>query len=133
MMTFVGFTVTGTPVGQGSMRSPRAGVVLHSTDKLKGWREAVGWAAKEAMAGRALLQGPLYLQAWFHFAAPKSQPRRFGSKATAPDLDKLLRAIGDALEGIVYANDAQIARVSAEKRWVARGDSGGAYVEVGPR
>jgi Holliday junction resolvase RusA-like endonuclease len=33
------------------------------------------------------------------------------------DLDKLVRAIGDALEGVCYENDCQIIRTLSEKVW----------------
>src|SRR3990172_3877538 len=111
-MTTIGFFVSGVPAAQGSMRSPKAGVVLHSSGKLKVWRELVGWKANEAIAGRPLMEGPLALEAQFDFARPKRGHGGELWKATTPDLDKLLRALGDAMEGVVYRNDAQIAEIT---------------------
>lgn len=36
---------------------------------------------------------------------------------TRPDADKLLRAVGDALTGVVYRDDAQLTTVVVRKRW----------------
>jgi crossover junction endodeoxyribonuclease RusA len=92
------------------------------------WRSTVAAAAIEAMDGRPQLAGPLELRALFVFARPSSH---FGTgrnherlkpsapiyRWTKPDLDKLLRAIGDALTGIVYRDDARITIVRAEKHY----------------
>ena len=34
-----------------------------------------------------------------------------------PDLDKLIRAVGDALTGFAYADDAEVVAVHAHKKW----------------
>jgi crossover junction endodeoxyribonuclease RusA len=92
------------------------------------WRATVAAAALEAMGGRAQLAGPLELRALFVFARPSSHfgtGRNAGTlkssapayRWTKPDLDKLLRAIGDALTGIVYRDDARITIVRAEKHY----------------
>ena len=52
---------------------------------------------------------------------PKSRPaaarrRGWAHKTTAPDLDKLLRAVGDSLQaGGLIADDAAIASITATK------------------
>jgi crossover junction endodeoxyribonuclease RusA len=78
------------------------------------------------MTGHPLLVGPVCLDLEFRFSRPKAHfgtgknasrlkttaPHRHASK---PDVDKLVRAIGDALTGIAIRDDAQIASLSAEK------------------
>src|SRR5262245_16827506 len=138
----VEFTVLGEPISQGSLRSLGAGrpTIASNRDRLDPWRQAVAAAAQKAMTFRGddgtsgylpPLTGPLELRATFVFARPKSHYRtgRHAGElkasapafcATRPDLDKLLRAIGDALTGIVWRDDAQVAAiVRAEKHYGA--------------
>lgn len=72
------------------------------------------------------LIGPLELHVTFYFPRPKSHYRT-GRLAgvlkdaapdfhtAKPDADKLLRAIGDALTGLVCRDDSQFATVRADK------------------
>ena len=123
----VSFVVFGTPAPQGSKTLTRYGM-REANKGTRPWREAVAWHAAEAMAEKELLEGPLLLEATFVFPRPKSHygtgRRAGGLKATAPfycatrpDVDKLQRAIGDAMAGIVYREDAQIVRIAAFKAY----------------
>ncbi len=64
------------------------------------------------------LDGPLKMSLVF-FRKPPRSPKWKGEGVadTAPDLDKLCRAIGDALEGIAYTNDSRIVELHACKRF----------------
>ncbi len=111
------FVTYGAVVGQGSMvalisKSTGKAIVKQGT-RLIAWRDTVGYGARRAMRGRPKLEGPLELCVWFYLPRRKSVTR--DRPSVKPDLDKLVRAIGDAMEGIVYANDSQIVRVLAEK------------------
>lgn len=124
-MAQVTFTVPGVPAPQGSKVRTKWGV-REDNPATRPWRSAVGWEASFAMQGDDLLAGPLALEVVFYFPRPKSH---YGSgknagvlKATAPDwhisppdTDKLLRAIGDSLKGIVCRDDSLFALVRAEK------------------
>jgi crossover junction endodeoxyribonuclease RusA len=128
----VEFTVLGEPIPQGSKtviqqrgRRPR---MIEDNPLTGPWRQAVAAAALDAMNGRELLTGPLRLRALFVFPRPAGH---FGTgrnegrlKASAPlyvrkrpDVDKLLRAVGDALAGVVFRDDAQLVIVQAEKHF----------------
>lgn len=111
-MTSVSFEVLGLPVAQGSKRAfVRGGkAVLVETGKGHGaWRNDVAVAARQAMFNAGLrepLDGPLALHVTFRFPCPASRPKAHRTaagrphgapKTTAPDLDKLVRCIGDAL------------------------------------
>ena len=90
------------------------------------WRGAVAKAGAEAMHERGLLASALSMEVVFVHARPKSH---FGTGKNAqrlkpsaplyvtspPDVDKLVRAISDALQGVVYRNDSQLAVVIARK------------------
>lgn len=132
MISRVEFTVLGLPAPQGSKmvvqqkgRRPR---VIEDNPDTKPWRQAVAAAALAAMDGRQLRSGPLQLRAVFVFPRPAGQfgtGRNHGRLKpsaplycrTRPDVDKLLRAVGDALTGIVFRDDAQLVIVQAEKHY----------------
>jgi len=114
------FTVHGTPAPQGSKsfkghsKSGKA-ILIESSKAVKPWREAVKWAALEAMRQsgnpRFPMRGPLAVTVVFTLPRPKSMPKRVLWPATRPDGDKLLRATHDALKdaGLIQ-DDGQIVR-----------------------
>lgn len=126
------FTVLGTPQPQGSKTRTRFGMREDNRD-LAPWREAILWALKRAMreADRhAPMLAPLEIEADFYFCRPRShygtgrnaailKPSAPGKyHAQKPDLDKLLRALGDALTiGGAIRDDSQIAITAAHKYW----------------
>lgn len=119
-----------------ALRYPR---VVHDTPKLREWEKAVAGAARVAMRNREPLVGvPIELAVTVYSKRPKNHVRDNGFlKAWAPkwviatpDGDKMLRAIGDALNGIVYDDDARIARYRIEKLYAAPGDNPCAVIEV---
>ncbi len=116
--------VYGIPAPQGS-KAPYGG---ESNPRTKPWRAAVTAEAAAEMEGRAPLDGPVKVRAEFYFPRPKSH---YGTGKNAvhvkdaapdfhsvkPDGDKLARAIGDALTGIVFRDDSQIAVWRIVKRY----------------
>lgn len=93
---------------------------------LKPWREAVAWEAVAAMGACKPLSGPVSLWVSFYFPRPQSHYRRVKGLpvlrddaplycAKKPDVDKLLRAIGDALTGKCFGDDAQVVWASGRK------------------
>ena len=107
-MTTISFFVPGTPVQQGSKRHVGNGIMVEAAPNLMPWRDSVIYAARSAMsefggAGGFPLDCPVQCRVTFRTPMPKSLPkaerdRVWRPKTTAPDLDKLTRAIGDALE-----------------------------------
>lgn len=128
----VGFTVFGTPAQMGSKRAfvikGRAILTDDNSKKRKQWAGAVADIASGTMGGQDLISGPVRLSVQFHFARPKSH---FGTGRNAdqlkisapehhsqsPDLDKLVRCLGDALTGIVFRDDRQICEIHATRHW----------------
>lgn len=131
-MNELSFTVFGKPAQMGSkkafVRGGRAIITDDNSEKRKQWANAVSSVAAETMARRDLIAGPVWLNAVFYFARPKSH---FGSgknsaflkesapekHAQTPDLDKLLRCLCDALTGVVFRDDSQVFRVSCSRVW----------------
>ena len=131
MMSYPTIRVEGTPSGQGSMRAfvVKGRAVLTSTNKkLKPWRKAI--ADKATLDGwkpgsGAPLEGRVKLSLAFYFPRPKSHYRKnsqikdeFLNAFPRADLDKLVRAVGDALTGVCWVDDSQIAMISAFKVYI---------------
>jgi len=127
----VAFTVAGTPVAQGSLRSLGKGrpTIAGNRDTLVPWRNAVAAEAAMVMPPRPLT-GPLELDVTFVFGRPKGHYGSGRNHATLkpsapmfcdkrPDLDKLVRAIGDALTGVLVVDDAQFVELHARKHYGA--------------
>lgn len=120
------FFVTGEPAPQGSKRivQPKGHqrpLLLEMSKKLPAWRAAV---AAEALVARqqfsAPLAGPLAVSLSFAFRRPKKPTRPYPST----DLDKLARAVHDALvHAQLIVDDRQITVLSAMKTWTT-GESG---------
>lgn len=117
-------TVNGIPVPQGSKRHVGRGVLIESSKDLKPWRRKVTAEATAAL----LLQDddwePNYkgpVDAYLRFCLPKPMTvpkHRRGWPIVRPDLDKLTRAIFDALtDAGVWGDDSQVVGVYASKEY----------------
>jgi len=114
--------VPGVPAPQGS-KNPWGG---EANPNVKAWRATVAEHARKN--GTAVVDGPVVVSATFVFPRPKKHFRT-GKNAhlmrddapswysAKPDLDKLQRAIGDALTGVVVRDDSQIVFWKARKRY----------------
>ena len=117
----VKFTVYAKPEPQGSTRAfvIKGRAVTTSTNKnLKCYRQQVSLSAVAAMnepgAELILRKNPVRLTVAFYFSRPVSKSKK-AFPTVKPDIDKLIRAVGDALTGICYADDSQIIDVQAFK------------------
>src|SRR5262245_3595220 len=116
------FEVYGVPVPKGSMKAfMRAGmtypVITHDNVKTKPWASAVTTIAQQHRPPYPSA-GAIALTLRFSMPKPKGLPKRTPSFMTKrPDLDKLIRVIGDCLRGVFYVDDAQIVKLDAEKTY----------------
>lgn len=126
--------VPGDAVGKGSVRAfahrTTGRIVTTSASRgLPAWEHAIREAAF-AELGEAwqLLTGPVSVRLRFVMQRPKSHFRANGSlRADAPswhtgnrDLDKLERTALDALTGVLYRDDGQVAELIGRKPYGAR-------------
>lgn len=138
MTQYLNLHVEGRAVPQGSMRLVNGGRrMIHSNHtELMAWRATIARAALaeiEHMEAKGTARwpatGPCGLVVKFHFPRPQSHyrtgvyagllravaPREHQVK---PDLDKLVRAVCDALtDACVIVDDSQISYVRAAKAW----------------
>jgi Holliday junction resolvase RusA-like endonuclease len=126
------FTVYGVAQQMGSKQAfvPKGWsrpVVTDSNRSLKSWQVLVAKTAQLAIADlpsreRTLLLGGVRLTAAFFFPRPKSLPKKVRVHLKAPDLDKAVRALGDALSQVVFRDDVQVVDLVAIKRYAAHGE-----------
>ena len=132
------FFTKGDPIPEGSHKyvGYRNGkpTIVHDNLRLAGWRmivardaknaaDAAGWAPKH--------DGPVTVEARFYMPRPK-RPRFPNHAATKPDLDKLIRAIGDALADYngVLAEDSRIVTWTTSKEYATDDQKPGVHITV---
>lgn len=125
--------VDGIPVTQGSMKAVGRGMLVHTKDKeLKAWRALISEALTAAGAQPVGLHQPVHLEAVFYLPRPASVSvkKRPKPSAKSADLDKLVRAVNDALTGVVIEDDAQVTSTNARKRYADDGEEPGVWLRV---
>lgn len=113
------FIVPGPPACKGSVVSfpDKRGVIRTKTDnkRLKSWAKNVAWCAKTAGVQFIPKGSGVYICVAFEFAPPARRTRAL--PCVRPDIDKLQRALLDALTGIAYEDDGQVVDVHAWKSY----------------
>ena len=136
MTDAVEFTVLGRPQPAGSKRAfmirkggkPTGVAVTDDAKKSRPWKDSVAAAAHEHLNGRPPLTGPLLLEVDFYVARPAGhfgtgrnrdvvRPAAPRFPAVRPDATKLVRAVEDALTGLVWRDDAQVVIQTVRKRY----------------
>lgn len=121
--------VPGDAAPQGSKRHVGRGIMVESSKKLGPWRERVALAAHGH--GWTPGTGPVCVRLEFIRPRPVSTPKsRTPPAVKKPDLDKLDRAILDALTGIAYADDSQVVDLHSTKRIAEIGETPGVWITV---
>jgi Holliday junction resolvase RusA-like endonuclease len=128
-MAEVSLSVTGDPASQGSHAIMNGRIVQVNSSKHKAWRKAI---VQEAIATLPddwqPIDEPCELIVNFYIPKPKTVDRQLPS--VSPDLDKLIRAVGDSLtDSGVVIDDSRIVRISARKLY-AEGIAPGATIQV---
>lgn len=131
-MTYLAFTVPGIPVPQGSKRHVGNGRMIEANAGLRPWRaEVIAAAIAAADANKDWVstgsrRATYALKVGFYFPRPKAHLRTTGEvkpgapvdHGTRPDLDKLIRALFDALtQSGVIGDDSQITRLIGAKQY----------------
>jgi crossover junction endodeoxyribonuclease RusA len=130
----VTFTVVGIAQPKGSTKAfvPRGWtrpVVTSDNPRAKDWQHCVSMTA-QSVAGDGLFLGPVALRVSFALPRPASLPKRVVGHVRKPDVDKLLRAVGDALTGVLYRDDAQVVELHARKGYAEIGTAPQAEITV---
>lgn len=130
---YLRFHVPGRPAPQGSKRHVGRGIMVESSAHVGPWRERVALAAHNAMqaAGIPPFTSAVTLTLEFAMPRPAATPKSYTPHATKrPDLDKLARAILDALTGPVLADDALVVELTARKQLARPGQPPGVDITI---
>ncbi len=121
--------VEGHPTTAGSLKWYGKGQVVHANARTLKWEQWIAWTWLQAHERTLKVLGPVEIWLTFVFKRPKShftskgEIRKPFKHMTAPcwhrrlDLDKLTRAVFDALTGCAYEDDGQITDLHARKVW----------------
>jgi Holliday junction resolvase RusA-like endonuclease len=125
-MTFQVFlTVEGTPIGKGRPKFARRGnfVSAYTPTKTRDYESLIAEAARQAMGPSEPLKTPV--GAYIYITVPI--PQSYSKKRTAacldgserpckkPDIDNIIKAFLDSMNGIVYNDDTQVVSLHSTK------------------
>jgi Holliday junction resolvase RusA-like endonuclease len=120
-MTDLVITMPGLPVAWA--RAGRKGGISFTPKKQRSAMADLKVIAAQAMGDQAPFAGALAVSMRFQYPWPSSwsgkKRERNRWRASRPDADNLVKLIGDSLNGIVWADDALIARIEVEKLYGA--------------
>jgi crossover junction endodeoxyribonuclease RusA len=152
-MTDIEFAVRGLPIAQGTARAfvagGRARIATDSNrtnSPIGAWRTAIAAAAAEAMGDEPCIDSPVDVTVRFVFPRPGGHylpanrsrldrelrvdaPTYVSAK---PDIDKLTRALLDAITHVVLTDDSRVAGLRARKTYTDESSPPGCYVRVSP-
>lgn len=117
------FTIPGAPVGKGRPRMTRSGHAF-TPEKTRNAEAHVKLLAGQAMAGAPPIGGYVKLAVDVNCVPPTSWSRKKREQALLnrirpgkPDLDNVVKLLGDSLNGVVLQDDKQIVEIVAAKRY----------------
>jgi Holliday junction resolvase RusA-like endonuclease len=107
------FEVSGQPVPQGSMKVINGHIIHTRGSALAAWRSAIALEARRA--GAFPTRAPIVIHMTFYMVKPRTVKRL--EPSVPPDLDKLIRAVLDALTATAYTDDGQVVEIHAKKTY----------------
>jgi Holliday junction resolvase RusA-like endonuclease len=115
----ISFVVPGDAVP--FARAGSKGTMRFTPPKQRSYEGAIKTFASAAMGNEPPFKGPVALTMRAEYLIPKSwsKKRRDAAvwKVSAPDLDNLAKIFKDAMSGIVYEDDAQVAWMTLQKKY----------------
>lgn len=120
----VRFTVLGVAAAKGNMKGfpfkrrdgSLGAIVTEGTRNSKAWQLAVRGAAQQQCEG-VFFDGAVRLAVVFFLPRPQSLPRKVKHHTKKPDCSKLLRAVEDALTGVLWKDDSQVVQLIVQKAY----------------
>lgn len=123
--------IPGKPAAQGSKRHVGGGRLVEQSKAVAPWRTLVAWHVAQEWTA-APLDGPIDLEVEFVMPRPSATPKRRTPPAIRrPDVDKLLRALLDAVTGVLWRDDSQVVQVFMTKRIAELGEQPGCRIRAG--
>ncbi len=114
--------MAGEPIGKGRPRFSRKTGTAYTPLKTARYEDRLAWAAQAEMVGKPPLAGPLSVYIRAFMGVPESKPKKWRAMALTgsirpvkkPDLDNIAK-LADALNKVVWIDDAQIVALTVEK------------------
>ena len=127
-MTFVvNFFVDGTPVGKGRPKFARRGnfVSAYTPTKTRDYEALIAEAARKAMGSSEPLKTPVVAYIYITVPIPQSySKKRYAACLSGlerpckkPDIDNIIKAFLDSMNGIMYDDDTQVVSLHSTKRY----------------
>ena len=130
------FQIPGTPVAKGRPRFARVGGFTRAFTPAKTHRFESLVALAAQAAGVEMMDGPLCvtIRAIFPMKGSplKRSTRPAAWKTTKPDIDNVVKAILDGLEGVAFKADSAVVEIHASKIHAAQGDAPMTIVDIQP-
>lgn len=128
------FFWAGIPRGQGRPRFNRMGGAYKSSED-RAYEKSICMAYWAKYTGAKPMDGPLVLRIKAYFPIPQSKSKREKAlmlegkiKPTCrPDVDNIVKAVLDALNGVAFPDDKAVTWLIGEKIY---GEKPGIYVEI---
>lgn len=121
------FEVPGSPIGQGRPKfsTINGHAKAYDPEKSRNYKAYVRLLATQAMkdSGFTMIEGPCAIEIFAFFEVPKSKSKKFRERALMglerptkkPDIDNIVKALQDALNGLAYKDDSSIVCLSVGK------------------
>lgn len=120
----ISFSVPGAPRGWARARLAKGGAHHFTDAKTAAFKDSVAFWATEALKARdaaGMMKGPVSvtIKSYFPIAASLSAKKRnaldHAPATRRPDADNLAKAVLDALNGVLYADDVQVTTLIVHK------------------
>lgn len=127
MSNVLAFEIPGQPIGQGR---PKFSTIngharAYDPEKSRNYKAYIRMLATQAMkaSGFTMIEGPCSIEIFAFFEVPKSKSKKFREAALSgleyptkkPDLSNIIKGIEDAINNLVYKDDACIVSLSVCK------------------
>ena len=124
-MNSVSFTIPGPPRGKGRPRFARrgAGVATYTDDRTAAYENLVTLAFRQEQ--QKAMSGPVMLEVHAFFPIPKSASKAKRHEmmidkiypTVKPDLDNVIKAVLDGLNGVAFEDDKQVVSIISSKHY----------------
>jgi Holliday junction resolvase RusA-like endonuclease len=121
------FSLEGTPIGKGRPKFARRGnfVSTYTPTKTRDYEALIEEAARQAMGSSKPLKTPITAYIYITVPIPASYSKKrftaciegFEKPCKKPDIDNIIKAFLDSMNGIVYNDDTQVVSLHSTKRY----------------
>lgn len=124
----ISFTIPGEPCAKGRPRFNRATGHARTPEKTSRYEQLVQLSYMQHVGQDVTLQGPIKAYIRAYFSIPKSiSQRKRGQMISGdlkplkkPDADNIAKIVLDALNGMAYQDDKEVAVLLVEKHWAEK-------------